>query len=117
MFDFEHSKSRNAGRKTVGLAILSAAVLLAGAPLTPASALEDAKWFVLRHDRTGDCWAEQVAEIDGAYQRSDAQNAGGPYDTQEQAQAREKALEAIEACNAEESNAEESNAEESNAER
>lgn len=67
--------------------------------LGPAQAAEDAKWFVLRHDQTGDCWTALLIEINGDYRHEFAQKAGGPYDTKAEALRREKDLEQKGTCN------------------
>ena len=74
-------------------------LLAAAIPLGSASAQENAKWFVLRHDQTGNCWTALLIEVDGDYRHEFAQKAGGPYDTKAEALKREKDLEASGTCN------------------
>lgn len=59
---------------------------------------ENAKWFVVRNDSTGDCWSAMLIQINGEYAHGFAQLAGGPYDTKEDALAREKQLEQNGTC-------------------
>jgi hypothetical protein len=71
-----------------------AALLLATAiPSIPALAQEQAKWFVLRNHEVGNCWTAVLIRIDGQYINTFAQKAGGPYDTEEEALQRQRALE------------------------
>lgn|GEM_PF-3777755 len=60
---------------------------------SPVMAQESPKWFVLRHDKTGNCWAGMLVLINGDYRHAFAQKAGGPYDSKAQALKREKELE------------------------
>jgi hypothetical protein len=55
--------------------------------LTGVAVAEDqnAKWFVLRDDTTGSCWAGLLLSVNGEYTHSFAQLAGGPYKTKEEA--------------------------------
>jgi len=62
-------------------------------PLMPALAQGEAKWFVLRNHEVGNCWTALLIRIDGQYINTFAQKAGGPYDTEEIALERQKALE------------------------
>ena len=63
-----------------------------------APAQEQAKWFLLRDHQLGTCWVALLVKIDGAYAHGFAQRAGGPYDTQEQAAERRKALQETGTC-------------------
>ena len=59
----------------------------------PAFALEESpKWFVLRRSEIANCWTAILVRIDGTYRHDTAQIAGGPYDTEAAAQAREAEL-------------------------
>ena len=85
----------------VGLAVLCAL------PLSPASAdtkqkatTEQPQWFLLRHDKTGDCWPALLISVNGQYQHAFAQKAGGPYDSREKAQDREAEMVQQGVCNA-----------------
>jgi hypothetical protein len=60
----------------------------------------DGKWFVLRQETTSACWTGLLIEISGEYAHSFALLAGGPYDTKEEALAREKDLEKAGTCQA-----------------
>lgn len=80
------------------LAALSALIALA-MPFGLANSQEDAKWFVLRHDQTGDCWTALLIEVDGEYAHAFAQKASGPYSTKSEALKREKELEKEGNCN------------------
>lgn len=72
------------------LAALAATLLGGGA----AQAQDpDAKWFVLRHDQTSDCWSALMIQMNGEYHHAFARIAGGPYATKAEALDREKALE------------------------
>ena len=65
----------------------------------PTSAQVQAKWFVLRNHEVGNCWTATLARLDGQYTNTFEQKAGGPYDTEEQAFARLKALSDEGTCN------------------
>ena len=70
-------------------------LLAAGVNLLPAPAFaveELPKWFVLRRSEIANCWTAILVRIDGAYRHDTAQIAGGPYDTEAAAQARETEL-------------------------
>ena len=93
-----HAKLSTSKVHALRLIVLSA--FLAGTiPFASAIAQENAKWFVLRHDQSGDCWTGLLIEINGAYQHAFAQKAGGPYDTKAEALKREKELEQNGSCN------------------
>jgi hypothetical protein len=92
-----HAKFSAAKVHALRLIVLSA-FLAAAIPFAPAIAQESPKWFVLRHDQSGDCWMGLLIEINGAYQHAFAQKAGGPYDTKAQALKREKELEQNGSC-------------------
>jgi hypothetical protein len=62
------------------------------------TAQELPKWFVLRDHRIGTCWTALLVKIDGTYRHGFAQTAGGPYDTEEQALERRKALQETGTC-------------------
>ena len=65
----------------------------------PAFAVEESpKWFVLRRSEIANCWTALLVRIDGAYRHDSAQIAGGPYDTEAAAQARETELERTGTC-------------------
>ncbi len=72
--------------------VSAAAVVMASALAAPASADESAKWFVVRHHTTGDCWTAKLVRVDGEFVHAFAQTAGGPYDTKKEARAREDEL-------------------------
>ena len=78
---------------TIGLVALSFAAL---AQTTPAQ--EQPKWFVLRDHEIGTCWPALLVKIDGSYRHGFATTAGGPYDTEEQAAERRKALQETGTC-------------------
>ena len=61
--------------------------------VTSASAEGQFKWFVLRNHEVGNCWTTILIRIDGQYINTFEQKAGGPYDTEEEALARQHALE------------------------
>ena len=67
-------------------------------PMMPVFAQGHAKWFVLRNHEVGNCWTAVVIRIDGQYINTFEQKAGGPYDTEDQALARLKALEEQGTC-------------------
>ena len=75
------------------LSALAALLVATAIPFVPVSAQEQAKWFVLRNHQVGNCWTAVLIRIDGQYINTFAQKAGGPYDTEEQALQRQKALE------------------------
>ena len=62
------------------------------APVPAFAAEESPKWFVLRRSEIANCWTAILVRIDGAYRHDTAQIAGGPYDTEAAAQARETEL-------------------------
>jgi hypothetical protein len=65
----------------------------------PISAAEEQpKWFLLRENQIATCWTALLIKIDGAYRHDFAQTAGGPYDTEELALERRKALEQTGTC-------------------
>ena len=80
--------------RTLALALL----VSIGLPISSSSAQEDSKWFVLRHDETGNCWTALLIEIQGSYRHEFAQKAGGPYETKSEARKREEQLEKEGAC-------------------
>ena len=71
------------------------AMLITGAAVADG---RNAKWFVLRNDTTGSCWAELLISVNGQYPHYLAQLAGGPYEAKEEALAREKELEGVGSC-------------------
>lgn len=90
----------NAAKKGHSLRLVILPVLLAAAvPLGSPIAQENPKWFVLRHDQTGDCWTALLIEVNGDYRHEFAQKAGGPYATKADALKREKDLEQKGTCN------------------
>lgn len=66
-------------------------LLLAGGSVA-ASAQEQPKWFVLRDQQTGYCRTALLVKIASYYPHGFAGIAGGPYDTEEQALERQRAL-------------------------
>lgn len=82
------------GIRTVLVVLLLSLGQLAGS----ASAQEDAKWFVLRHDTTGNCWTALLMRIEGSYRHAFAQTAAGPYETKREAREREEQLEQEGTC-------------------
>lgn len=79
----------------IGFVALSFSAL---AQSTTPVAQEQAKWFVLRDQQIGTCWAALLVKIDGSYRHGFARTAGGPYDTEEEALEREKALQETGTC-------------------
>jgi hypothetical protein len=65
----------------------------------PASAQVEPKWFVLRTHESGNCWTATLVRLDGQYTSTFERKAGGPYDTEEQALTRLKALSDEGTCN------------------
>ena len=65
----------------------------------PAVAETEVNWFVLRNPEVGNCWTATLVRIDGQYTQTFQQKAGGPYDKEEQAQARLKELTEEKTCN------------------
>jgi len=80
---------------TTTLISLSVAAL---AQLTASATQEQPKWFLLRDHQIGSCWPALLIKIDGVYRHGFAQTAGGPYDTEEQAIERRKALQETGTC-------------------
>jgi hypothetical protein len=68
-------------------------ILAISVPMISALAQVQGKWFVLRNNEVGNCWTAVLIRIDGQYINTFEQKAGGPYDTEEQALERLKALE------------------------
>jgi hypothetical protein len=79
-------------------ALVLALLLSATFTISPSSAQEEGKWFVLRHDESENCWTALLIEIEGSYRHAFAQKAGGPYDTKAEALKREEALEKEGTC-------------------
>ena len=86
---------------------LVAFALLAGLPGAAAMAQqtagqnaggESAKWFVLRHGKTGFCQTALLITVGGDYRARSSLKAGGPYDTQEEALRQKEILEAESIC-------------------
>ena len=77
---------------------MSSAGLTIATPSIAVAAPENAKWFLLRDHTTGTCWPSVLISIDGDYQHAFAQKAGGPYNTEAQARARQRELKAIGTC-------------------
>lgn len=69
-----------------------------GALAQPNPAQESPKWFVLRDHAIGTCWTALLIRIDGTYPHGFAQTAGGPYDTEDQALERRRALQETGTC-------------------
>jgi hypothetical protein len=80
------------------LAIGLAALVFPALAQMSAATQERPKWFVLRDHEIGSCWPALLIEIDGIYRHGFAQTAGGPYDTEEQALDRRRALQANGTC-------------------
>ncbi len=78
----------------MGLVALSLAAL--AQPMSAAQELP--KWFLLRDHQSATCWTALLIKMDGAYRHGSAQAAGGPYDTEEQALKRRKALQETGTC-------------------
>ena len=72
--------------------------LLLAVSVIPAFAQEQAKWFVLRNHEVESCWTATLIRIDGQYINTFEQRAGGPYDTEEEALGRLRALEGQGIC-------------------
>lgn len=70
----------------------AAIVLSAGLIGHSAQASEDAKWFVVRHHTTSNCWTAMLIKVNGEYAHAFAQLAGGPYTSKKEALEREAAL-------------------------
>jgi hypothetical protein len=81
-----------------GVRVFVAALALGSVFVTPVSANECAKWFVVRHHTTGACWRAMLIQVDGEYVHGIAQMAGGPYGTKKEAMTREEALEKEGVC-------------------
>jgi hypothetical protein len=81
-----------------GVLVFVAALALGSAFVTPVSADEGAKWFVVRHHTTSACSTAMLIRVDGEYAHGFAQIAGGPYDTKKEAMTREEALEKEGVC-------------------
>jgi hypothetical protein len=79
--------------KTVVSICLLSLVLGSALIASPAMAQESAKWFVLRHDKTGNCWTALLISIGGDYRHEFAQKAGGPYENKLEARKSEEKLE------------------------
>jgi hypothetical protein len=82
---------------TKSRALLSLFLAIAFSPV-PVFAQGEARWFVLRNHEVGNCWTAVLVRIDGQYINTFEQKAGGPYDTEQQALERLKALEDQSTC-------------------
>ena len=92
--------------KFSGSALLAFA-LLAGVPGAGAMAQQSAgqeaaqlsaKWFVLRHDKTGYCQTALLISVGGDYRSRSWLKAGGPYNTQAEALEQKETLKAESIC-------------------
>jgi hypothetical protein len=81
------------------LSMIAAAAV--AAPALARAAGEDAKWFVLRQDSGATCWTARLISVNGEYASGTAQKAGGPFDTQTEAEARVADLRTRGVCRAE----------------
>lgn len=79
---------------------IALAALLIATPLTASaqSNTENAKWFVLRHDTTGDCWTGLLIEINGEFAHAFAELASPAFDNKKDALDREAELTANGTC-------------------
>jgi len=66
-------------------AILAASL---AAPLFATAAGTDAKWFVLRREGGDGCWTARLISLNGQYASGTALKAGGPFDTEAEAEQR-----------------------------
>ena len=78
--------------KHVLASVLLSALFAVTMLVTQSFAQVQSKWFVLRNHQVGNCWTAVLIRIDGQYINTFEQKAGGPYDTEEQALERQKAL-------------------------
>jgi hypothetical protein len=75
------------------IAVVIISLILAGSSWAQgAEQSKGPKWFVLRHSQTGFCRPRLLIRIQGHYRHGWGQVAAGPYDTQDGAQKRIKAL-------------------------
>lgn len=79
---------------------IAAALICAatGAPSLAATGAEQARWYVLRGEKTGDCWTAKVAVIAGQLATGSALAAGGPYETEAEAEVRLEELRLAATC-------------------
>jgi hypothetical protein len=87
--------------KGLGLptAVIYLGVLISSVVVNVAPAhAEQAKWFVIREETTSNCWTALLIQVDGKYVHGSANLAGGPFETKEQALAREQELEKNGSC-------------------
>lgn len=59
---------------------------------------ENANWFVLRNEATGDCWTGLLIDVNGEFAHAFAQLASPAYDTKQEALEREAVLAADGTC-------------------
>ncbi len=84
-----------------GLALLALTLdgpAVAQTPVVQAAAPQAAKWFVLRHGKTGYCQTALLVSIGGDYRSRSNLKAGGPFNTQDEALKEKQALEAEGIC-------------------
>lgn len=94
MFGSRRTISRRLPLRACGAALVCCAGLIG----SNAIAAEDAKWFVVRHHDTGNCWSAMLIKVNGEYAHAFAQLAGGPFDTKKEALTREADLETKGVC-------------------
>jgi hypothetical protein len=85
-------------KKIVITGLLSLLLIPTIFPVTVSVSQEQAKWFVLRHATTGNCWTALLISIKGDYRSANALKAGGPYDSEDKALAEKKDLERRGVC-------------------
>lgn len=83
--------------KPTGISLVALVVAILGSAAI-GLAQEQAKWFVLRDHQIELCWTALLIKVDGSYRHGFAQTARGPFDTEEQALERMKALQAASIC-------------------
>lgn len=83
--------------KLLATSFLTISLTALAQPTIPA-AQEQPRWFVLRDQQIGTCWAALLIKVDGTYRHGFARPAGGPYDTEAQALERWKALQETGTC-------------------
>lgn len=78
-------------RSFIPLAVL---LLALGAAAPPALGAEEAKsgWYVLRDRTSGDCWTGRLITIAGQLASARNQVAGGPFESEEAAEAHRSTL-------------------------
>ncbi len=78
--------------RTSAIPVTALVLALAAADLPAAAAESGMGWFVLRDRTSGDCWTGRLISINGQYATGKDQIAGGPFASEEEAEAHRETL-------------------------